>query len=182
MVGDRTCNTAQRRNANAVNLDETNVGGTAPEHELGIPTANRVDVCGTVVVHENADALPVDDDRAWAADNNPNRWVTGFQLEAPLPRHDKILAPEGDTVHSSPGESVWWATYDGLSMIYGDQELWPPQVPRAFADFDGNGLVEVPYFVPTGTWLRYRVLPLPPLYETLRPPLLLIADPSWRLH
>lgn len=104
----------------------------------------------------------------------------GFQL--PIAVGEVNGDGKADIFYLNQGGSVWWATYDGLSMIFGDQELWPPQVPRAFADFDGNGLVEVVYFVPTGTWLRYRVLPSPPLYVTLRPPLLLIEDPSWRLH
>jgi hypothetical protein len=87
MVGDRTCNTAQRRNANAVNLDKTNVGGTAPEHELGIPNANRVDVCRILVVHENADALPVDEEER--GHNNPT--VGLIPARSTVPRHDNDL-------------------------------------------------------------------------------------------
>jgi len=79
---------------------------------------------------------------------------------------------------------VNWVAYDGLRAVHGGLSLSPTQLSRGFADFDGNGLVDDAYFEaagsPPATWLVYR---LPPSlnYPSLKPPLLLLASPGWKL-
>lgn len=90
-----------------------------------------------------------------------------------------------DLYYRSP-LSGWvnWVAYDGLRAAHGGSSLSPTQLSRGFADFDGNGLVDDAYFEtagsPPATWLVYR-LPASLNYPSLKPPLLLLASPDWKL-
>jgi hypothetical protein len=106
------------------------------------------------------------------------------QLSVPLATGHVDEDGKADLFYKRLDGSVDWVGYDGLRPIHGGSSLSPTQASRGFADFDGNGLVDDAYLesatATPSTWVVYR-LPASTNYPSLKPPLLLLASPDWRL-